>query len=174
MDFNCFAWSFRNASWTFFSLVATILGTTIFPWSFTGRYSHLCGVCLEIWHTRGHFHFLQTWEVFIARVEVFLPSSYTKMGPYSPRDSGAPLPSFFFNYFIIRCSKSENKTWAWAHGLAHGLPYFDDFIISQFYRHAFFKLFVLYSYQWKCSARRQLDLFWKHIVGSASLKLSSL
>ena len=42
-------------------------------------------------------------EVFIARVEVFLPSSYTKMRPYSPRDSGSQLLSFFCNYFIIRC-----------------------------------------------------------------------
>ena len=41
--------------------------------------------------------------MLIARVEVFLPSSYTKMRPYSPRDSGSQLPSFFCNYFIIRC-----------------------------------------------------------------------
>ena len=41
--------------------------------------------------------------MFIARVEVFLPSSYTKMRPYSPRDSGSQLPSFFCNYFLIRC-----------------------------------------------------------------------
>ena len=94
MDFNCFAWSFRNASWTFFSLDATILGTTILPWSFVG----------QTWHTRGHFRFFFCrLEVFIAPVEVFLPSCYTKMRPYSPWDSGSQLPSFFCNYFIIRC-----------------------------------------------------------------------
>ena len=46
-------------------------------------------------------------EVFIARVEVFLPSSYTKMRLYSPRHSGSQLPSFFCNYLIIGCKNLQ-------------------------------------------------------------------
>ena len=107
MDFNCLASSFRNASWTFFSLVATILGTTILPWSFIRDILIfiLWGLTLQscMTYTRGHFYFFCRLEVFIARVEVFLPSSYTKMRPYSSRDSGSQLPSCFCNYFIIRC-----------------------------------------------------------------------
>ena len=66
-------------------------------------YSHLCGVRLGQYDKRAAILIFCRLEVFIARGEVFLPSSYTKMRPYSPRDSGSQLPSFSCNYFIIRC-----------------------------------------------------------------------
>ena len=67
------------------------------------RYSHLYGVLLGKHDIRAAIVIFCRLEVFIARVEVFFPSSYTKMRPYSPRDYGSQLPSFLCNYFIIRC-----------------------------------------------------------------------
>ena len=93
MNVNFFAWSFRNASWTFSHQSPPFLERP----SFLER-----EIFSSLWSLTRHdiraaiFIFCRI-EVFIARVEVFLPSSLNQNAPiYSPRDSGSQLPSFFF------------------------------------------------------------------------------
>ena len=48
----------------FSPLVATIPGLTTLPWSFMGDFLVFVGFeSANSWHTRGHFHLLQTWSV---------------------------------------------------------------------------------------------------------------
>ena len=103
MDFNCFAWSFRNASWTFFSLVATILGTTILPWSFIGD------ILIFVGFDSANMTYARLFSFFADLKSSFRELKFSCL-PLTPKcahivqgDTGSQLPSLFCNYFIIRC-----------------------------------------------------------------------
>ena len=103
MDFYCFTWSFRNASWTFFSLVTTILGTTILPGSFIGDILIFMGFDSANMTYARPFSFFADWKCSLRELKF-------SCFPLTPKCAHIVLGTlahscrlFFCNYFIIRC-----------------------------------------------------------------------
>ena len=103
MDFNCFASLFKNASWSFFLLVATILGKTILPWSFIGD------ILIFVGFDSANMTYARPFS-FFADLKCSLRELKFSCLPLTPKCAHIVLGTlahscrlFFCNYFIIRC-----------------------------------------------------------------------